>query len=158
MQPHAWHRKHRLRPGVASLIRMGIFFTPHRIYIIGKEVTTRTIPTNCAFFMPSFRFPLHTLNLRQKWIDLNFLKLIIIIAMENVSAAFLGDLREEGVLLCGEGPWEVPHITRCTVKQQPPPSHPTSPSGLQSISLFGLSILQNFFSTKINALKCHLLQ
>lgn len=28
MQPHAWHLKHRLRPGVASLIRMGIFFHP----------------------------------------------------------------------------------------------------------------------------------
>lgn len=28
MQPHAWHLKRRQRPGVASLIRMGIFFHP----------------------------------------------------------------------------------------------------------------------------------
>lgn len=96
MQPHAWHLKRWLRPGVASLIRMGIFFHPTQNLHNWEGGCYEDHPTDCAFSMPSFHFPLHTSNLRQKGIYLNFLKLIIIIATENVSAAFLGELKEEG--------------------------------------------------------------
>lgn len=66
MRQHAWRLNRGLRPGAASLIRMGTFFTPHRIYIIGKEVPRRTLPANCVFSVPSFPVPLHTSNLREK--------------------------------------------------------------------------------------------
>lgn len=41
---------------------------------------------------------------------MNFLKLIIIIDMENVSAAFLQELREEGTISRGEGPRETTRV------------------------------------------------
>lgn len=70
--------------------------------------------------------------------------------MENVSAAFLRELSEEGVAIsCGEEPWEVTHgpPRRCTLQAKPHLTQPR-PAGSQSTSQFGLSILQNFFSNQ----------
>jgi hypothetical protein len=89
---------------------------------------------------------------------LNFLKLIIIIATENVSAAIFGEFREEG----GDLDWigmlggaiDHPLLSQAC----PSTGNPASPSGPYGTNPLILCILQNFLSTKINALKCHLLQ
>lgn len=73
---------------------------------------------------------------------MNFLKLIIILAMENVSEAFHRELREEeGGDLVQRG--ALGGDTRppdALLKQNPTPPT-TSPAGSQSTSRLGLSIL-----------------
>lgn len=65
---------------------------------------------------------------------MNFLKLIIILAMENVSEAFHRELREE------EG-GDLVQRGALGGDTRPPDALPTSPAGSQSTSRLGLSIL-----------------